>query len=316
MRTRLLFAITLLLVPGTLLAQTPPEVGDGRIAGAPVLPVETRDLKPNEVTVLNIHPGYHLTLEFPASIYRVDAGMRDIFQVDHEDYFLFIDPIEPLLDETTLTVILADAFGDGRLTLVPFLVRSDTTQPASQTVRFNDPLSDHLNRSEAEIAQRLSSNVDRRVDTLAEERVRERILFKSGTIQIGKRDDVGPRGERVGFMVDDAEQMPGPAGEERVYIRYRIQNDTPIALEDAYVSARVRTQDRRWLFFSNESSRPHPYVEDLRSSTIIPPSGSVRGLIIFDELGLRPGQSLDLQLTSFDGRRTVEIPNVLVGPSR
>src|SRR5690606_5991103 len=157
---------------------------------------------------------------------------------------VMLKSIEVDARETSMTIIL----GDARQTLVPFLVRTDSTGPMAYVIKFDDPAVAHLNRAEAEIASRLTSNVNARVASLAEESLQQRLLFKSGSIRIDKQESVGPRGERIGLIIEDAEQMPGDGGEPRLYIRYRILNETPIPLGEAHLGAPTDTHQRKVLF--------------------------------------------------------------------
>lgn len=290
----------------------PFSAGDGRIHSAPTLEVVEMDLHPGQVTTINLHPRYHTVLEFPYVVARVDGGDQDVFMVDPIGNKLTLKAIDIDVAETSMTVIL----GDPQQTLIPFLVRVDTTQPMAYVVKFTDPITKHLNEAERQISERLSSNIDARVATLAEAHVRQRLLFRAGTVNINKSKFVGPSGERVGFVVEDAELMPGPSGEPQVYIRYRIVNLTPIPLDDANIVAKIGTKRRRKFFFSQVDYLELSIAEDVRTTSTIPAGAAARGLLILEGLTLQPNQELTLELHAFRNRRTVKIDRVLVGSDR
>lgn len=282
--------------------------GDGRIHGSPVLQVACMDLQPGQVTTINLHPRFHTTLQFHSPVARIDAGDSDVFRAEIVGNKIMLKAIEIDIKETSMTVIL----GDARQTLVPFLIRADSTSPLAYVIKFDDPAVRHIADSERQIASRLSSNVDARVASLAEESVQQRLLFKSGTIEIDKRTVVGPRGERVGLIIEDAEQMPGEAGEPRLYIRYRIMNETPLPLTDAHLVSRIDSEERRYLFFGRTNSMELGH-EDVRTDLTIPAGASVRGLLILDGVHLLDSQSLSIELVAFQGRRRALVERVLVG---
>jgi hypothetical protein len=303
----------MILVPTGVSAQRPPvSQGDGRVHGAPVLQVTEMDLKPGQVTTINLHPRFHTVLEFPAVVARVDGGDPDVFQVDLIGHKITLKALDVDIVETSMTVIL----GDARQTLIPFLVRADSTQPMAFVVRFTDGIARHLNEEEARIAARLNSNVDSRVTGLAEEHVRQRLLFKSGTINIGKHVDIGPRAERIRLIIEDAEQMPGPSGEPRLYLRYRILNGTRVPMADAHLVTRVETKKRRLLLFSRTEATDMGRVEDVRTDMVIPAGGAVRGMLILDGVHLRSNQAISIELVAFSGRRAGKVERVLVGTDR
>src|SRR5690606_15147993 len=143
--------------------------GDGRIHGAPTLQVSEMDLHPGQVQTINLHPGFHTILEFPYPIARVDAGDPDIFLAAIVGNKLSLKATKLVRSETSMSIILADA----DLTVVPFVVRTDETQPMLYVVRYTDPVSKHLNEAESRIADRLARENEQRIAELAEMRLRQ-----------------------------------------------------------------------------------------------------------------------------------------------
>lgn len=312
--TRILFltVTSLLLLPAVSHAQgrlKDVRHGHGRVEAAPIMQVSERDLLPGQVQQLTLWPHYHVTLEFPYPVARVDGGDDEYFgaTVVGNKLMLFAREIDPV--QTTMTVIL----GDAHSTLIPYLVRVDTTQSLAVVVRYTDPVSKHLNDAEARIADRLASNVDERVEKLAEARIQKRLLFSNGAIQLDRQGWSGGRGSRIGLFVEKAEQMPGPGERPHLYFRYRIFNQTPAALTDARLVVRTHSKKRRWLILSRTTSQEAAILEDVRSYEHIPPGGTVLGLLSLENVVLEPGEWLSVELESPSLKRSVVLDRLLVG---
>lgn len=132
--------------------------GDGRIHGAPTMPVTLAEMHPGQVQTLNLHPRYHAVLEFPYPVLRVDAGDPKVFAATIVGSKMTLKATRARKVETTMSIILADA----DMTVLPFIIRADSTQPFMYVVRYTDPVAKHLNAAEASIAARLQADTDRR----------------------------------------------------------------------------------------------------------------------------------------------------------
>ncbi|HEX7070899.1 MAG TPA: hypothetical protein VF190_08840, partial [Rhodothermales bacterium] len=236
------------------------EEGDGRIHGAPTIQVTEMDLHPGQVQTLNLNPRMHAVLEFPYPVARIDAGDPEVFSASIIGNKITLKATKLSRAETSMSVIL----GDADLTVVPFLVRADSTQPFSYVIRYTDPLSKHLNAAEAAIAERLKAENDTRVADLAEVRLQQRLLLASDVVHIGKRRVIGEPGERFGIEIQNAQQMSGPDGRPRLYIRYKVLNQTVVPLSDLYFVVRIDTHKHRFLFFDKTVSRELYDVQDVR----------------------------------------------------
>lgn len=283
--------------------------GDGRIHSAPTLQVIEMDLHPGQVQTINLWPRYHTVLEFPFPVARVDGGDSDVFAPDIVGNKLTLKAIDVDVVETSMTIIL----GDAKQTLIPFLIRADSTQPMAYVVRFTDPVEKHLNLAEAEIAKTLNATVGTQVTKLSEENIRQRLLHSGGSITIQKSASVGVHGGKITLTAEQAEQMPGPDGRPRLYLRYRISNGGFKAVDDAQVVARVSTKRRHWLFFTKTTHREVTEVEEIRTAGVVPVQGAVRGLMIIDGLELKANQALHLEMISDGGKRHIRVDRVLVG---
>lgn len=309
-----LAAVLFAIVPSTLAAQSgrlrPVSDGDGRIHGAPTMPVSEMDLHPGQVQTLNLHPRYHAVIEFPFPVAQVDAGDPDVFSASIVGNKLTLSANRVRKAETSMSVML----GDANLTVVPFLVRADSTQPFVYIVRYTDPVAKHLNAAESQIADRLQADVDERVAELSEQRLQQRLLLAGDLVRIGKRTSVGSAGERLTLVVESAQQIPSADGNPRLYVRYRILNQTIAPLEDLVITPRIVTTRRRWLFFTRTEVLDVYDVQDVRTSAAIPPGTAASGLLIFDSFDLQSSrESLTLEATAFNGQRVVVVDRVLVG---
>lgn len=304
--------------PASLLAQNVSEKlyssGDGRIHGAPVLPVTYMELKPDAVQTINLHPGFHTILEFPYPVARVDGGDDRVLMAEVIGNKVILKAADVDVLETSMSVIL----GDADLTFITYLVRADSTQPMSFAVRFTDSAVEHINRATERIASELSKNIDRRVEVLAEENLRRKMLFGPGAITINKRKFVEDNnGYRFGIIVEQAEQMPGPNREPRLYIRYRLVNETPRALHDAHLVVRFNQRKRKWGVLSETTSVEIPGVRDERTSLTIPPGESIRGLLIMDGVVLNSSNEwLSIEAVSLGGKVQAMVDRVLVGSDK
>jgi hypothetical protein len=211
---------------------------------------------------------------------------------------------------TNMSIILGDVDG----TVVPFMVRADSTQPYVQLVRYTDPISKHLNAAEAAIANRLQADVNDRVNRLAEERLQQRLLLAGEPVRLGKKASTGKDGDRLTLELEGAQPLPGDDGRPRLYVRYRVKNGTIAPLPDLHFVLRVDRTTRRFFLFERTVSREMFDVQDVRSSATVPAAGAVAGLLIIDDLDLKGGsESLSVEAVGFNGQRAVKIDRVMVG---
>jgi hypothetical protein len=209
-----------------------------------------------------------------------------------------------------MTVMLADA----GMTILPFLVRADSTQPFVYIVRYTDPVAQHLNQAETAIAARLQADVDSRVEELAEKRLQQRLLLAGEVVRLNRSSTAGRPGEQVEVTLESAQTLPGDDGRPRLYIRYRVRNGTVAPLSDLAFTLSIRSTRRHKLVFESTEAHELYDFEDVRSSTLIPAGGMVTGLLILDELDLKgPHESLTVTATGFAAQRRVQLDDVLVG---
>lgn len=286
----------------------PFEQGDGRIHGAPVLQVSEVDLHVGQVQTLNLAPGYHTILEFPYPVARVDAGDLNVFTSDIIGNKLALKATRLSESETSMTVILADE----NLTVIPFLVRADSTQPVLYVVRYTDPLVNHLNDAEQAIAHRLEADVDRRVSALAEQRLRQVLLFAASPVEINKSARIGGEGERFTLEIESAQTIPDEDGTPQLYLRYRVLNQTITPLADLHFVVRIQTSRRHNLVGSETVDREIYDIQDVRTNSVVPPGTAARGLLIFDAPELRDGDALSVEALGYNNQRSLRIDRVLV----
>jgi hypothetical protein len=284
--------------------------GDGKIHGAPIMPVSEADLHPGQVSTLNLHPRYHSILEFPYPVARIDAGDPDVFTATIVGNKVTMKATKLDRAETSMSVIL----GDANLTTIMFLVRADSTQPSAYIVRYTDPVAKHLNQAEAQIAATLQKDNDARVATLSEMRLQQRLLMAGDLVRINKSGEVGERGERLSVTIESAQQLPGEDGRPRMYMRYKVLNETVAPLTDLTFTARIVSEARRSLLFTKSVSHDVYDVQDVRSVVTVPAGAAAYGLLIFDDFDLKnPSESLTIDAVAFSGQRHLSIPRVLVG---
>lgn len=289
------------------------DAGDGRVHGAPTLQVSKRDLHSGQVQTINLHPRFHTVLEFPYPIARVDAGDPEVFLADVVGNKLTLKATKVTQEETSMTVIL----GDADATVVPFLVRTDTNQPPVYVVKYTDPISQHLNQTEKRIAQRLQSDFDQRVERLAEERVKQRLLYSGEILPIDRRKVVGKQpGDKFGLELQHAQQLPGPSGAPRLYIRYRVINKTIAPLKDLNFVVRMESKEAKYLIGETTKKREVFDVQNVQSASEIPAGMAAQGLLILDALDLNEGESISVEAVGFNGQRSVKIDRVLTGSNQ
>lgn len=284
--------------------------GDGRIHGAPVLPVSTLELRAGQVQSINLRPRQALIVEFPYAISTVHAGDPDVLTASVvASNVVILKAAKDSIAETNMFVLLErdDAM------VIPFHVRVDSTQPQVDIIRCTDPIGQHLNATEASIARRLGADEDNRVDILAQERLEQQLLLAGGVVRIDRTARIGEGDQRLTLTVESAQSFPGEDGRERIYLRYRVTNGTVTPMSDLTLVAHVLKRQRRFLFFERQVERDRYAVQDIRAARVIPAGGSVYGLIILEPPHLSPHESLSLEGMVFNGQRHLQVDDVLVG---
>lgn len=287
----------------------PFDEGDGRIHGAPVLQVTEQDLHPGQVQTINLLPGYHTILEFPYPIASVHAGDPDVFLASIVGNKLSLKATRLTRSETNMSVILADA----DLTLVPFLIRADSTQPPLYVVRYTDPVAKHLNDAEERIAERVTANNDERVEELAQMRLEQQLLWAGDVVEIDKTATVGGQGERTTLRIESAQEIRDESGARKLYLRYKIFNQSYAPIEDLHFVVRKVTHGRKLLVFNSRTEHELYDVRDMRTSDVVGPGAAARGVLVFDFPELTEDQSLEVEAIAFNGQRHITIERVLVG---
>jgi hypothetical protein len=283
--------------------------GHGGVEGAPVRPVQSLELHPGQVQAINLHPRFHMIVEFPYQVARIDAGDPDVFLAEVMGNKVALKATRVTRSETSMSVVLADA----EMTVVPFLVRADSTQPIVYVLRYTDPVAKHLNAQESQIAARVKADNERRVDALTEDRLRQRMLLSSDVVRIDKQAAAGRAGERIILTIENAQEIPNERGAAQLYVRYQLLNQTSMPLSDLTFGARIATQQRKWGVMSRTSERALYDVHDERSAIEVPAGTLVSGILILDALDLQPNESLSIEASAFNGQRTVRLDRVLVG---
>jgi hypothetical protein len=283
--------------------------GDGRIHGAPTLPVVEQDLHPGQVQTLNLSVNMHSVLEFPYPVAKIHAGDPSLLTAAIEGNKVILKSTRVTRAETNLSIIL----GDADFTVVPFLVRTDELQPVVFLVRFTDPLARHLVQVEADIAGRLSATMDQRVSDLAEARLRQRLLY-AGQPQELNRSATARRGsDRLNVRLIGLIEVPETGGEGQSYLRYRIINQTIQPITDLHFVLRIVEKKRRWIFFEKETQREVYDVVDVRTAESVPAGMTANGLLVLPTPDLRYGSSLRIEFSAAAGAFTGSFDRVLSG---
>lgn len=287
----------------------PVSEGDGRVHGAPVMPVSNMELQPGQVQQLNLKPRTTMLAEFPYPVAAVHAGDADVLTATVISGKLILKATKDTIAETNLIVLL----GDADFTSAPFRIRVDPRAPQVDVVRFTDPVAQHINRVESEIATRLRSDVDERVDQLSDLRLQQAILLAGRVTPIGREAIAGRKGDRLGIRVETAQSFPGPDGRPRLYLKYTVTNGTVAPLRDLSLVARVESRRRKRLFGEATSTRELADARDIRAADAVPPGAPMSGLLVLEPLELGRYESLSIEAVGFNGQRRVRVERVLVG---
>lgn len=282
--------------------------GDGRLKGPPVGLVSTAEMKSGEVQTIALVPGGLLTIEFPFPIARMDAGDDSLFIVSKFANKLTIKATTVRAQETRVNLTL----GDADLTTLPFVFKVNPHAAPVQVLRYTDPVETELNRARARIAASEGQKVAQRVDALTEARLRQRLLLASPPVAVG-REGVDGRGfSELRLHVETVQQIPGDGGTPQLYIRYRLDNNTPSAIEDLEFSATgVRTSGS---VLGRTRTTPYYDLQDTRSASVVRGGSSVLGLLVMETPALAKGETLTITARVFGGRRSVSVSNVVAGP--
>ena len=286
--------------------------GDGRIHGAAVMPVSGTDLHPGQVQTINLHPRYHTVLEFPYPVARIDAGDPDVFSASIDGNDVTLKATKVTRAETSMSLKLADANG----TVIPFLIRADSTQPYVYVIRYTDPVAKHLNQAEAQISTTLQADDDKRVSQLANIRLQQILLHAGDLASIDRTESVGDAGERLTVNILSAQTLPGEDGQPRLYLRYSVLNQTVAPLSDLVFTAHIVSTDRKMLVFQKSVAQDVYDIQDVRTTATIPAGTMAYGLLIFDDLNLaNQNESLTIDANAFNNQRHLTFNRVLVGPA-
>jgi hypothetical protein len=283
--------------------------GDGRIHGAPTLPVVEQDLHPGQVQTINLSTNMHTVLEFPFPVARLHAGDPSMLIASIEGNKVILKSTRVTRGETNASIIL----GDADFTVVPFLIRTDESQPVVFLVRYTDPLSKHLNRVEQDISARLSAAMEQRVNDLAEARLRQRLLFSGRPIEINRQMTARRGAEKVTVDLQNMLEVPSAEGQSKAYLRYSVRNGTVAPLADMHFVLRIVERRRSWIFFEREVTREIYDVEDVRSADPVPAGMAATGLLIVDSPELRPGTSISIEFVAFNGQLRGKFDRVISG---
>lgn len=311
-RSLLLLAPLCTLLPAALSAQYPQptfDEGHGRIEAAPIMQVTDMQLRSNQVQTLNLWPRAHTMLQFPYVVARIDGGDDATVLATHAGNKVWLRPLDVPVSETTMTVTLATRDG---LT-IPFLVRSDTTQPHTYIIRYTDPVETQLDLARSQIASQMTAEEATRVQALAEEMVRSRFLWSSGPLVINKANSLRTNRGPITLHIHHAQQMPGPTGQQYVYIQYVVNNETPIHLQDVRLTVRKHHRERRFVFFRKTKSQLVPTVGEERSAPTIQPFNPTRGILVLENVRLSPGEWISIEMETPQSDQTIVIDRVLVG---
>lgn len=272
--------------------------------------VAQQELRPGEVQTISLVPGYQMTLEFPYPIVRVDVGDDSLFIASKYSNKLALRAATQRLAETSVNLTL----GDADLTVVPMIVRIDSLAPRVQVLRYTDPMSQELNRSATRIAERLAAETDSRVEQLTETRLRQRLLLASTPQPLNRQAEVrGPEG-RVRLLLDQIQQVPGDDGQPRLYVRYRVENFSPVAIADLQI--RIQVVRTAGTIFGRAVRADVYDLEDARSSQEAIQGGtSVLGLLSMLPPALRDGETVSIVATFWNGTRSMTIDRVIAGPT-
>lgn len=291
----------------------PVSEGDGRIHGAMTMAVSEADLHPGQVQTINLQPRFHTVLEFPYPVARIDVGDDAVITAAIVGNKVTLKAVKLSRTETSMTLIL----GDANLTVVPFLVRADSTQPAPFVIRYTDPVTQHMNAAEAAIAARLQADQHRQVGELAELRLQQRLLTSGDAVRIDRKGSVSHNGESIELTIESAQEIPTEDGTPKLYLRYRLTNRTLAPVNDLRFALTVLRRDRHFLFFTKTTSREVYDVQDVRTNTVIPAGGAIAGLLVLDQVPVQEArESLQVEASVFGGARKVSVTDVLFGRSK
>jgi len=270
--------------------------------------VTQAELRPNEVQTIALVPGYHMTIEFPYPIARMEVGDDSVFAANKYANKLSLRALTQRMVETSVTITLADA----DLTVVPFIIRIDSLASRIQVLRYTDPLAQELNRAASRIAESQGAQVSQRVEQLSEARVRQRLLLAGPSVPLNRSyESKGPEGT-VRVFLEQMQQLPSEDGQPRLYVRYRIENYSSAQITDLTVQLQAVRGARS--IFGRAAVTPVYDVEDQRSSPVIQGGTSVLGILSLLTPDLAADETITTVFSFWNGRRTVRLERVIVGP--
>lgn len=304
-------ALVLLLCPVAAVAQgeRPFDAGNGQSKGPTVKLVSYAELKSDEVQTIALVPGYHMVIEFPYPVARMDVGDDSLFTVSKYANKLTVKATSPVAKETSVTISMADA----DLTVIPFIFRVDPLAPRVQVLKYTDPIAQELNRAKARIAANNNAEVNQRVSDLAEKRMVQRLLVASNPTVINREGTLAIQGGFVRLKVETVQQIPGPNGPPRLYLRYRFENSSLVTIGEEDLEFEVIGVRADNKFWGKNVQTPYYDIEDTRTSATIRGGSAILGILSLDTPDLQKGETLTIRAKLFGGTKILEVTQALTG---
>lgn len=281
---------------------------EGRIQGAPTAQVTEIAMNPQAVQVLNLHPFRHLDIVLPYPAEWVNGGDDAVFTVVQKDNILSLAALDLSRVETSMSVRLKDP----SRTLLSFLVRVDSTMPLVYKLLITDERQQTSRAIETEIASRLAAEFDSRVNALAEMMFQQMLIYSGSPREINRKAGEGGGNDRVELVVHSAQGVPGlNGGATQLHIRYTIHNRALVPISDGFF--RLYIQREKASVFGRTQRSPLYDVRDVRTSEIVPPGSSVRGILILDMPSMDAQDALHLDMILRGGTRILSLERLLVG---
>lgn len=293
-------------------AERPFDAGDGQLKGPAVRLISYAEIREDEVQTIALVPGYHMVIEFPYPVARLDVGDDSLFIVSKYANKLTVKATSPLAKETSVTISLADA----DLTVVPFIFRVDPLAPRVQVLRYTDPVAQELNRAKARIAANNNTEVNQKVSDLAEKRLVQRLLVASAPTVIDREASTDIPGGFIKLRIETVQQIPGPDGRPRIYLRYRFENGSLATISEEDLQFEVigiRADNKFW---GKTIKTPYYDVEDVRTAASVRGGTAILGMLSFDTPDLQPGETLTIIARAFGGKKSVQVDQVLTAPAK
>jgi type IV secretory pathway VirB9-like protein len=296
--TRPLLLLAGLPLLGTVAsAQVPLNTGDGRTHGAPTREVSYAAMTPDAVQTLLLNPHYHMMVEFPDDVLRIDVGDQKIAKFAIIDNKVSIKAARTE-GETSMTIIL----DDDRHTVLAFKIRCSAAATPVSILRFTDPVAKHIREDEIAMAERYEKIARAKQGVQLENLIRSRLtmgldvdLFDPTRAQ---ESQLNKFGERVTLQLVKIVYLAVSPTQFRAYLHYRIANLTAKPLESPTLSLSLAGPARRQGDVESEEVYD---VEDSRGGAVVPPGTLVDGLLVFDRPALKDGDLFSVSLEAPSG---------------